>query len=374
MRLLNTIITDMADTLRAVFHDAGVLMFFIVVPLAYPLIYSWVYTREVVREVPVAVVDLSQSRQSRAFIDRLDAAADVAVAHHCADLAEAQQLVGRQEAYGIVYIPADYARCLGRGEQAHVSVYCDMAFMLYYKALTQATQTAAALTPSNAAAVLQVQGAQAQGATGALASSTASGGQTLQVHEVQMFNTTGGYGNFIIPGVLMLVLQQTLLLGIGMLQRRRISSLAVLLIYMVMAAYNLLLVPQLFGFVSLLHAWDTLVLTVPYLLACIALAKLVALAVRQREQIMLLVVFSSVPLLFLSGVSWPQSAIPEFWQWLARLIPSTFGIQAFVRMNTMGARLTDIIPELTALCLHVAAYTAIARYLAKHQRKQQTTT
>ena len=41
------------DEMQQVFKDEGVLIFFFLVPLAYPLLYSWVYNNEVVREVPV---------------------------------------------------------------------------------------------------------------------------------------------------------------------------------------------------------------------------------------------------------------------------------------------------------------------------------
>ena len=45
------------DEMRQIFKDEGVLIFFILVPLGYPLLYSWIYNNEVVREVPVVVVD-----------------------------------------------------------------------------------------------------------------------------------------------------------------------------------------------------------------------------------------------------------------------------------------------------------------------------
>ena len=54
--------------MRNVFRDEGVLIFCILVPLGYPLLYSWIYNNEVVREVDTAIVDLSHSHSSRKFI------------------------------------------------------------------------------------------------------------------------------------------------------------------------------------------------------------------------------------------------------------------------------------------------------------------
>jgi ABC-2 type transport system permease protein len=78
--------------------------------------------------------------------------------------------------------------------------------------------------------------------------------------------------------------------------------------------------------------------------------------VRYRENVILLVVFTSLPFLFLSGISWPQSSIPGMWQGIAALIPSTFGVRGFVRMNSMGATLADIKTEYQALWIQVVVY------------------
>ena len=119
---------------KQVFRDEGVLIFCVIVPLVYPLLYSWIYNNEVVHEVPVAVVDLSHSQQSRQFIRMCDASPDVRVAYYAEDLDDAQSLVSRQVVKGIYLIPEDFATRLNRMEQATVSVYCDMALMLSYKA------------------------------------------------------------------------------------------------------------------------------------------------------------------------------------------------------------------------------------------------
>ena len=94
--------------MRTTYKDEGVLIFFILVPLFYPLLYSWIYTNEVVREVPVAVVDMSHSAMSRDFIRQFDASPDARVAYYCNSLDEAKDVVGRQEAFGVLYFPTDF--------------------------------------------------------------------------------------------------------------------------------------------------------------------------------------------------------------------------------------------------------------------------
>ena len=120
-----------------VVRDEGVLMFLVIVPLGYPLLYSWIYNNEAIHEVPVVVVDESHSQLSRQFIRDCDASPDVRVAYYAEDLDEAKSLVSRQLVKGIYLIPTDFANHINRGEQSTVSVYCDMSLMLTYKCIYQ---------------------------------------------------------------------------------------------------------------------------------------------------------------------------------------------------------------------------------------------
>ena len=85
--------------------DEGVLMFLVVVPLGYPLLYSWIYNNESLHETPVVVVDQSHSALSRQFINDCDASPDVHIKYYAEDLDEARSLVSRQLVKGIYLIP-----------------------------------------------------------------------------------------------------------------------------------------------------------------------------------------------------------------------------------------------------------------------------
>ena len=94
----------------------------------------------------------------------------------------------------------------------------------------------------------------------------------------------------------------------------------------------------------------------PYLTACIFFAMTASIAIRNRETCMLLFVFTSVPLLFLSGISWPGAAMPEFWRYFSYIFPSTFGINGYVRINSMGATLNEVAFEYQALWIQTGIY------------------
>ena len=193
--------------MKNTFKDEGVLIFFILVPLGYPILYSWIYNNERVHDVPVAVVDNSHSQLSRELLRRVDASPDVRVAYYCNNLQEAHDLIGKEAANGVLYIPSDFEQKIGRGEQSHLSVYCDMSMMLTYKAIYQTAQTVA--TEINS----EIQKPKSMSTT---ERDEEINTVPLVCDAVQIFNPTGGYGNFLLPGVLVLILQQTLLLGIGL--------------------------------------------------------------------------------------------------------------------------------------------------------------
>jgi len=373
-----------AKEMRNVFRDEGVLMFCILVPIGYPLLYSWIYNNEVVREVDTAIVDLSHSHTSREFIRDYDAAPDTKATYYCNSLDEAKELVQRQAVHGIIYIPSDFDTQLNRGEQAHVSVYTDMSLMLTYKAIYQTAQAVASHINSG------IQVKQGGGFTNRDDEITT---EPLAFDEVPIFNTTGGYGNAILPGVLMLILQQTLLLGIGMaagtsreLNRNRElipvsehyggifrivfgKALCYFMIYAVMGMYLALVVPKLFSFVSMV-SWTTILgFLLPFILSCIFFGLMLSCLVRYRENVMLLVVFTSVPLLFMTGISWPQSNIPAFWQGFAWVFPSTFGVRGFLRISSMGASLADILPEFRALWIQTGVYFLGTCLVFRHQMR-----
>lgn len=356
---------------RTTFRDQGVLIFFILVPLAYPLVYSFIYDNEVVRDVPAVVVDDSHSSLSREYLRKVDATPDIRIVSYCADMEEAKQMLKNRLAYGIIYIPADFSNNITRGKQTQVSIYCDMSGLLYYKSMLLAN-TAVSLDMNE-----DIKIARSGNTTVREDEITA---YPIRYEEVSIFNPTTGFAAFLIPAVLVLIIQQTLLLGIGLsagtareqnrfkdlvpINRHYNGTLRIVfgkglsyfLVYVLVSFYVLYVVPRLFS-LNQIGQPDALVLFVlPYLAACIFFAMTASIAIRNRETCMLIFVFTSVPLLFISGISWPGASIPPFWKYVSYLFPSTFGINGFVKINNMGATLNEVSFEYKALWLQAGFY------------------
>lgn len=354
-----------------IFRDHAVLVFFILLTLAYPLVYTYIYSNEVVREVPVAVVDGSKSALSREFVRKWNASSGVDVVAHCSDLEEAKVLMYKKKIYGILEIPSGFSAAVARGEQAHISLFCDMGGLLNYKAL---------LLAASDVSIAMGKDIQVQGMDYASEKMQQLKASPVRIAEIKMFNPAGGFASFIIPAVLILVVQQSLLLGAGTIagtsrdrSKYRLmipvnrhftnpvaivagKALAYLPVYVVMSFWVFLIVPRIFGLAQIGARPDLFLFLIPFLLACVFFAIALSFFCKEREMPFLLFVFTSVPLMFISGISWPKTAIPDYWIAVSRIFPSTHGIDGFVKINNMGASLSEVRPELNGLWILAAVY------------------
>ena len=323
------------------------------------------------RDVPAVVVDDSRSSLSREYLRKIDATPDVKIVAYCSDMEEAKQMMKDGLAYGTVYIPKSFSSDIMKGVQTHVNIYCDMSGLLYYKSLLLAN-TAVSLDMNKEIKMMRA------GNTTDRQDEIST--QPIKYEDIALFNPQNGFASFLIPAVLILIIQQTLLLGIGLsagtarennrfkdlvpINRHYNGTLRIVfgkglsyfMVYSLVSVYVLCVVPRLFNLVQIANPGTLLLFALPYLAACIFFAMTASIAIRNRETCMLIFVFTSVPLLFISGISWPGSAIPDFWRYFSYLFPSTFGINGFVRINSMGATLSEVRTEYQALWLQAGVY------------------
>lgn len=344
--------------------DVGVLVFFLLLPTVYPLVYTLIYNPETVRDIPVAVVDDCRTCGSREFVRMADATEAIKVIGYAADMEEARRWLDSKDCYGILYLPHDFSRAPRRGEQAVAQFYCEMSLLLRYRAFLSA------LTDLSLA-------------SGSMIREEIIGNDSSPVdsRSVLMGDTTQGFASFVIPGILVLIIQQSLILGIAMLgggerERRRGNngidpqrvdvSVGIMLlgralcyftIYIPLIIYACYFIPVIFDLPHTGQVIDWLALMIPFVFASIFFCQSLQAIVTERESSMVVVVFSSVLFLFLSGITWPRYAMPVFWQVIGGLVPSTWGVEAFVRINSNGATLgQNMIPYAMLWCLCVVYF------------------
>lgn len=373
---------------RHIFGDGGVLLLFFVATLLYPFIFAAVYHYECVRDIPLAVVDESNCVESRRFTHKLDATPEINVDFRCNTMHEAEQLLRRHQVRGIVYFPRDFGTHIARLETARFALFCDMSSFLYYRSVYSGA-SAVLVDEMNA---IEMERCQLSG----LSDYEAAGQvKPIDYDDVKLFSQPGGFTSFLVPALLVLVLHQTLFLGVGVLfgtaRERRIlrympehlrdrslgrvalgRALAYLLIYIPLTFINLFILPRLFGLPHIGRIPDLVLFCLPFLLATIFFSISFATLFRERDAIIITCIFFSVILLFLSGAVWPQCNMPPFWRYFSYIFPSTPAIQGFLQINSMGAQLSEVGDMYHALWIQSFVYfltTCLSLYVVRHRRR-----
>lgn len=368
---------------RLIVGDIGVLLFFIALPLAYPVIYTLIYNPEVVNKMPVAVVDDSRTMQSRDFVRKASASPAIDIYAYCNDMAEARRLMADGDVFGIMEIPRDYARCIGRGETAHVSFFCDMSLLLRYRTF------AAALTDLQLNVISDITGDKIDAA--GLGSLTGGGAPMLFESKSNFLgDSEQGFASFIIPGIVILILQQSMLLGVCMLggtSRERRSrnrgidplqiqapatatvwgkALAYTVFYIPLTIYVMRFIPEMFDLPHYGNPVDYLLFIFPMLLATAFLGQGLNVIIKERETVFVVIVFTSVVFLFLSGLTWPRYAMSTLWTWAGNCIPATWGVDGFIKINSNAATLPEVGNDFSALWILSAIYMLFALWSTKY--------
>ena len=371
--LLSGIWQNFIHELKTTFTDRGVVILLIVGPFIYPLLYGVMYLNETLVDVPVGIVDNSQSMLSHQIARNLDATEALKVYSNYSSMSEARQAFNNREIHGIVFIPRDLNRKISMNEQAVVSVYSDISSFMYYRSIYQSTTYSLLSLSKN----IQVQRLNSKGITGESALMVAD---PLRYQNISLYNAGVGFASFLLPAIMILILFQTMFFGITMLAGtsreenrfhvlvspdinregilRIITGKAFLyfLIYFMWIFYALGLIPLIFNLPHIGNMIDIVMFMTPFLLASIFFAMSVSVFIPNRETSMVLFMFFSIILLFLSGITWPQSNINGFWKIFAWLFPSTQGVQGYIKINTMGASLHQVRFEYVSLWIQTALY------------------
>lgn len=361
-----------AATLTTLLRDKGLVLLLVGAPVLYGFFYPWFYADEVLTRVPVAVVDQDHTALSRQIIRLADADPRIAVRLVTANEHEAREALWRGEIEGYALIPADLKRNVLRSAPAVITVEGNGAYAM----LNKAVQYGFAEAIGTVSAAVEVRQLQAAGQSAAQARASRA---PVQLQTVALFNPTEGYGSFVVPAVALLILQQTLLMGAAMLAGTWVESgehragprvwLGRLLALSTLGWISGLFY---FGWIFVLHDYPrggnplgALALLGCYAPAVAALGMLLGLWFGNRERALQVLLFTTLPMAFLAGFSWPAEALPAPLQALRWLLPSTLGVQASLRLNQMGAPLDAALPCLSALAALCTASMAAVVHLAR---------
>lgn len=348
----------------------------------YGLLYNYMYAPNIVTDVPIAVVDNSHSELSRNFIRWLDAAPQAEIYNQAIDYREAKEWIKAGKVQGILYLPHDFEERVFRGDESVFSLYATTDAFLYFESLQEATsRVMLAINDkyrTDVAVLLPPQGLLAV----AMA-------QPVSVVGTALYNYTEGYGSYLIPAVMMIIIFQTLMMVIGMVTGEEHSSGVIrayalfgqswgnsirivagktfiyCALYAVFAFFLLGLLPYFFSIPNIGNGFYIILLLIPYLMSTSFFGLAASRYFTDSESPLLMIAFFSVGLIFLSGVSYPMELMPWYWKVIHYILPAAPGTLAFIKLNSMGANMSDIKPEYVTLWIQAIFYFALSIWVYK---------
>jgi ABC-2 type transport system permease protein len=353
---------------RRVIADRGVFSMLIIAPVFYGVFYPQPYLGQLVRKIPIAVVDDDKSELSRSLIQTLDADEAVSVAVRAPALDVAQQALFERKVFAILDIPPDTEREVLKGNRARIPAYVDSAYFIVFNGTLQGIlESAADITTKYAAHGNRENGAPQRIGLAAV--------QPVELLMEPLYNPVGGYASYVVPAAFVLIIQQTLLMGAAMLTAlgtgRRLpfaSAPSVLIgrmlahttIFVPSLALFLIVLPRIYGFSTLGRLGAIAFFSLPFIWAVSLMGQFAGLLFKRRETAVLVFVATTLPQFFLVGVSWPREMIPPLLEQIRRVFPSESAIDGLVRINQMGASLSEVRAAWLWVWVLVAAYFVLA--------------
>jgi ABC-2 type transport system permease protein len=359
----------MWDAISRLFANRGARMTMVVSILIYAFLYPQPYTGEVVRNVPVVAVDQDNSTASREFLRRIHNSDSVDIVATLDGLPAAETLFYERKAYGVVIIPPAFERDLLKRQDAPVAVYGDGGYFLIYGAFVAAANNAA----QSLGAEIRHERLTSLGINTDTARTLIT---PINTTSVALFNPHGGFGSYVVPAAFVLILQQTLLMGIAIMHAgkparpgvaRFATPTAYILLYAVWIALTQLLLPVIYGIPRIGSIVTLFAVAFPFLLAVTAMGFALTHLIRNQESVIFFLVVQGMPLFFLAGVGWPMESIPWVIGWIAHVVPSTSAIDAFLRVDQMGASIEDVWPTIRLQFALAFGYWVITYVLHERQ-------
>ena len=362
---------------RLVLATRGAFSLLILAPLVYGVFYPQPYLTQILRKIPIAIVDNDLSELSRGIVQTVDASGAVSVAVRAETLAEAHAAVDRGEAFAVVGIPPGTQRDVLKGITAHLPIYADATYMFIFRTVASGIAVAINTLSSELAAG----GARTDGS---LVKATLAASSPADILLQPIFNPVGGYASYIVPAAFVLILQQTLLMGAAMLTGAALAQaaggattnvlgrgVAHLTIYAPALALYLIVLPRFYGFSVLGQPLQVFVLASLFVLATSFMGQAVGAWFRRPETPLLIFLATSLPQFFQTGFAWPREAIPKPVLAAGHIFPADFAIDGIVRIDQLGASPWEVARDWRGLWLLAIAYFTLAVISARLNRRRR---
>lgn len=318
------------------------------------------------KALPAALVSLSQDHYSRAMVSALENTDYYRFDHVVESAAEAEKLMASGKVVFVVTIPSDFARRVDRGQRPQILIEAD------------------ATDPSVASGAISTLGTVASEALlreRGVPASEAKPADRLEVIVHRRYNPEGISQYNIVPGLLGVILQMTMVMmtSIALTRERERGTMENLLAmpaspleimlgkvlpYLVVGAVQVAVIlgaaKLLFGVPFIGSLWLLLTAVLIFVLALVLLGYTISTVARTQMQAMQLTFFFFLPSILLSGFMFPFRGMPGWAQWLGETFPLTHFLRVIRAIMLKGADLPAVAFETGILVLFIIVYAGFA--------------
>ncbi|PHM71097.1 ABC transporter permease [Xenorhabdus sp. KJ12.1] len=320
-------------------------------------VMSLVYVKPTLWDLPVAVIDQDNSHMSRALIRHVDATAKVETKNY-ASLEDARADMLHREIFAIIIIPTDFEKRLLGGNNVTVPVYGDATNRLANGEIQQDLILAYQKLLSEYNTKLLLKSGFSTEQVKVLL-------QPIKGETVGLFNPGVSYAAIVFPGLLVMLLQHSLLIAsvrvsIAIRETPKgkpplpvyLGALSALLpIWLFLSVIFFVLWPWVLGYRQDAPVYQLLLMTFPFLLAVLGLGKLVTECLRSVEMIYLTLAFITTPVFYISGTTWPIQAMPDWVRAISSALPSTWATKIIAGINQMNMPLQSMLGDIAMILL-----------------------
>lgn len=327
-------------------RDPMALFFTVIIPVIQLLMIGKAINTNV-RDIKTVIYDAARTQESRRLIDRFVNSDDFLIVRSADSDAEMNREIVSGRARVAIKIPPDYSRKLLAGQTASVLILVDGS---------DSSVAGEAMNVSNAIALRE-------SLERSLSLSAVRQELPVEARPKVLFNPDSKSANFLIPGMIAVLTQimTVMLTAIAIVRERERGTLEQLYMtpirplglmigkitpYAVVAfsevCFLLAMMRWVFGVPINGNILHLLLLIVPFILTMLGFGLLISSRAQSQQEAMQGAFGTMMPSIFLSGYIFPIDNMPVFFQWVSRIIPTTYLIDICRGIILRGANLSDL--------------------------------
>lgn len=351
--------------LKNVSKDSSLFLILLLAPILYAFMYGSIYLNKGEEKVKLALIDNDGTAISRTLTEQFDSTPMIEIIPS-SDINDAQEKMYQGEVQGYFYIQSGFEKDILSQKQTNVNLVLNASRFLPSSDLLS-TVTKVCLTVG--AGVRKTYfNKQGMGEDESMKMTN-----PINMDYRPLYNSGMTYGAFLLPGLLAIILQQTLLIGVAaaftsereenkllnlyQVSKQSISkmifgkSLLYFFAFMIFGLFFSIVNFSVFGVEIRGSYFDLAVISALFIATIIVFGMLIGSFFKTKLFAFQVLVFSSYPIFLITGYSMPYQALPKFVQMLSNILPTSPFLKTYISIVQSGGSLADNLNSLIHLVI-----------------------